>query len=352
MNVTKHPSPPTGLQALEQSDALPEDITPELKKVLQGSAFRTHCDVCNRFSEEADCQKNRLLRELTGANVSLIIAGVLSGLVLASGAMRELLGSLWTDRIVLTFGFVALVMGALAAMLTYWARESDRLRRWLSLRSGAETARHSAFHELATALMDVSLSGALQGLALIREHLLNEQRSYLRARAARHRRSSERTTMLGGFATALTFIGGSGAIITSFVPGQSWISVAGVFGIAAATYAANRDSLYLDKHNSDLCEKTAAGLDQIAACYDAVETEVQLGNRNTILSFTNVIIELLEAEHQQWREGCSQVESFINDIEQRTQRIGSAHNASPAVTLEGEQSSRDRILRSVPLPDS
>jgi type IV secretory pathway TrbD component len=351
-DVTERVPPATGLRALEQSDMLPDDITPALRKILQSSAIRTQCEIYHRFSADADHQKKRFLRELTAANVCLMISGVLSGLVLASGAMRELLGSLWTDRLVLILGLATLSTGAFAAMLTYWARESDRLRRWLRLRGSAEAARCNAFRELSTALSEAPIASAAQGLALIREHLLNEQRSYLRVRAACHRRSAERTTMFGGFATALAFVGGSGAIITSFIPSQSWITVAGVVGIAVAAYASNRESLRRDDYNADLSERAVAELDEIATRFDAVEAEVQAGNREAIIFFTDLVIDSLNAERQQWREGSSQAESAILDIVQRTQRIGSARDNLSEITPEGEQINRNRILRSVPPPDS
>ncbi|WP_160310410.1 hypothetical protein [Microvirga vignae] len=290
------------------------------------SAVRIHLQSYARFDGDAISQQRRLMQELTIANICLMIAGVLSGLVLAGGAMRDLLGPLWTDRLALTLGATTLVMGAVAAMLTFWARESDRLRRWLSLRSRAEMARLSVFREIATALTVVSPEAAMQGLTLIHEHLLEDQRSYMHNRALRHRRSSEWTSVWGGLATALAFVGGSGAVIASFVPSQSWMPVAGVLGAALAAYAANREGLRRDRANSDRCEKAAAALDELAARFDAIEAQVRAGHKDAIMAFTDAVADQLAGEHRQWLEGTAQAELAVAKLDAQLQHLGASRH--------------------------
>jgi hypothetical protein len=322
-------APPRGLEALAYPDKAFPALPTELKGILASSPISTQLQIYARCDGEAIDQQRRLMRELTIANVCLMIAGVLSGLVLAGGAMRDLLGGLWTDRLAWILGAATLVMGALAAMLTYWARESDRLRRWLGLRSRAEMARLNAFREFAAALGKVPGERAVEGLAIVREHLLDDQRDYLHARGVRHRRSSEWTSVWGGVATALAFVGGSGAIIASFVPSQSWIAVAGVVGAALAAYAANREGLRRDRANSDRCEKAVAALDEITARYDAVATEVREGRPEAIVAFTTAIADQLANEHRQWMEGTAQAELAVAKLNAQLEQLGPARDNPP-----------------------
>ena len=97
------------------------------------------------------------------------------------------------------------------------------------------------------------------------------------AQAAKHRTSSERTNRWGGLATALAFVGGSGAVIASFEPGQSWMPLAGVVGAAIAAFALSREGLRRDRANADRYEKAAVALDQLAARLDEVAAEIAAG---------------------------------------------------------------------------
>jgi hypothetical protein len=351
-------APARGLQALAQPDTALGNLQPELKSILGSSTVRTQLEINARCDGEAVDQQRRLLRELTIANICLMIAGVLSGLVLAGGAMRELLGPLWTDRLAWVLGSATLVIGALAAMLTYWARESDRQRRWLSMRSRAEMARLSAFREFAASAAKISPEAALQGLALIREYLLDDQRDYLHARAVRHRRSSEWTSVWGGLATALAFVGGSGAVIASFVPSQSWIVVAGVVGAALAAYAANREGLRRDRANSDRCEKAVAALDEITARFDAVAAEVRAGRAEAIVAFTTAIADQLANEHRQWLEGTAQADLAVSKLDAQLQQLGAARtelqptNGARAGGNVPDQASESRIPEKMTLTGS
>ena len=97
----------------------------------------------------------------------------------------------------LGIGLAALALGALAAMYGYQARESDRLRRWLTMRGTAEVARLETFRAIARAAAAGGPATAAAGLALFCRHLFDDQRHWLVARAARHRLSSDRHQPLG-----------------------------------------------------------------------------------------------------------------------------------------------------------
>ena len=172
-------------------------------------------------------------------------------------------------------GAATLALGAIAALNTYKAREGNRLQRWLSARSGAEMARSGVFMTVAERAAAGASETMLAALELVNRDLLENQRAWFRKRANEHRRSSDWTTSWGGLATALAFVGGSGAVIASFVPSQTWLAVSGVIGAAVGAYAVNREALRLDRANAGGYEKAAAALDAIALRYDTVEAEVQ-----------------------------------------------------------------------------
>ena len=199
-----------------------------------------------------------------------MIAGVLSGLVLALAPVMSRIQTVegqidWTTWVPTVIGAATLALGAIAALATYKAREGNRLQRWLSARSGAEMARSGVFMTVAERAAAGGSETMLAALELVNRDLLENQRAWFRKRANEHRRSSDWTTSWGGLATALAFVGGSGAVIASFVPSQTWLAVSGVIGAAVGAYAVNREALRLDRANAGGYEKAAAALDAIAA---------------------------------------------------------------------------------------
>ena len=125
------------------------DLAPGLGPIVASSAVRARLDAYERADQEAKRQQGLLFHEATAANLCLLGAGVLSSLVLAGPGLAGLLGETWTDRAALWIGLATLALGALAAMYGYRARESDRLRRWFTMRGTAEVARLETFRAIA-----------------------------------------------------------------------------------------------------------------------------------------------------------------------------------------------------------
>ncbi|MFO1048834.1 MAG: hypothetical protein U1E52_13155 [Geminicoccaceae bacterium] len=233
--------PATGMRVLPRAAELLRPVAPGLADIMTSSAVRACAESYPRYSAEAARQQSLLMREATRANLCLLGAGLLSGLVLVAPNAALVLGEPLTQWVILLLGLATLALGALAAMFSYRARESDRLRRWYTARSQAELARLGTFRALAAAATAAGGDTAAAALALVWRHLFEDQRQWLASRAARHRLSYERTNLWGGIASALAFLGGSGAVIASFKPSQSWITVAGVVSAAIAAYALGRE---------------------------------------------------------------------------------------------------------------
>ena len=311
----------TGMSALSSAAELLRPVAPELADILASSVVRAQADAYPRYSKEAARQQTLLMREATLASFCLLLAGVLSGLVLVGPTAKSLFGDLVTERVTLGLGVATLALGALAAMFSYQARESDRLRRWYTMRSNAEMARLNTFRAIATSSAVAGPETAGAALALVWRHLFEDQRQWMVGRAARHRVSSERTNLWGGIATALAFVGGSGAVIASFEPGQSWMPMAGVIGAAIAAYALSREGLRRDRANADRYEKATVALDQLAARLDPVRAEVATGRSEALPAFVEAITGQLETEHKQWLDGVLQAEAALAKLDARLSEL-------------------------------
>lgn len=321
---------PQGVGALAEVAGTLKSRCPQLAGILQSSEVAAEIELWRRQDEAAQGQQSRLMREATAANVCLLLAGVLSGFVLAGAAGRTFLESWWgglTDNLVLWLGILTLILGALAAMFGHIARDQDRLGRWRTQRGAAEVAKLGAFRAIAQRAAADGQACATYALAVVDRHLLTDQRLWLAAAAKRHRRSSEWTSIWGGIATALAFVGGSGAVIGGFEPGKAWVALAGVIGAAVAAYAANREALRRDRANADRYEKTQAVLDGLAARADAIALEIAGGKPEALVAFTEAVAEPLAAEHKDWLEGSTQTEAALAGLQGKLDEMRSAPGA-------------------------
>jgi hypothetical protein len=278
-------------------------------------------------------QQSQLLHEATVANLCLLAAAVLSSLVLAGPVVLPLLGEVWSRNIPLGIGLAALTLGALAALYGYRAREGGRLRRWLNMRGRAEMARLETFRAIARRAAAKGPLTAAAALALFCRHLFFDQRDWLVGRAARHRLSSDRTNRWGGLATALTFLGGSAAIIAAFDADQSWLALAGVLGAAVMAYALNREDLRRDRANADRYEEAAVALDQLSTRLDEVAADIAAGRAEALIAFVDAVTAQLETEHKQWLDGTAQVEAALAGLDAQLQQLREPRPKSPPTLI-------------------
>ena len=313
-----------GMARLPEASRLLEGTAPELAAIVGSAGVRAQLDIHRRCSAEARAQRRRLVREGTIANLCLLTAGLLSASVLIGPMVSERLGAETWRTIALVIGFVTLALGAATATFSYVARESDRLRRWLAMRGAAEVARLDAFKAIAAGAAAAGPTTAAAAFALVVRYLFDDQRRWLADRAAGHRRSADRTNLLGGIATALAFVGGSGAVVAGFVPEQGWIAIAGVAGAAVMAYAMSREGLRRDRANADLYEKTAVALDQLAVRVDPVVAEIGAGRVEAMPAFVAAVAGLLETGHRQWLDGAAQAEATLAAFDARLKELGGA----------------------------
>jgi hypothetical protein len=311
---------------------------PALSQIIETSRVRVALAAFERKGREATAQQAAFRREVTIANVCLMIAGVLSGLVLivAPHVASKSDGTRLISWLPVAIGVLTLGLGAAAAFFAHKVREADRLQRWLTTRSGAEAARSEIFTTIAEKTVSKAPLEALSALELVNGLLLEDQRTWYRDRAAEHRKSAEKTAFWGGAGTALAFTGGSGAVIASFEPNQAWIAIFGVVGAALAAYAVSRDRLRLDSANGALFEKAGDALDEIAARYDTAREEVGSGRTAALAAFTTAITDQLSHEHKRWLEGSAQADAVLRELDRQLERIAAREGPKPVEIHTGD----------------
>ena len=307
----------SGIDAISALPGKLQQNCPELAKILESSAVRTKLDTYARQDAEAVRQQTQLVEEATRANVCLAAVGVTSGVILAVSALPA--DSHPIQYLTLALGVVTLLLGAAAAFFTYVARDQGRVGRWQTCRGEAEIDRLAVFRTVAAKAADKAADKgadvALAGLALVSVHLLDDQRKWLGARASRHRSSSETTSRLGGIASSLAFIGGSGAIIASQKASAVWIVLAGVVGAAVGAYASNRDALRRDRANAERYENTEVALNGLAGRIDEMAEQIVAGEPKALVVFTETVCDLLSTEHKQWLEGTAQAAASLEKLD-------------------------------------
>ena len=302
--------------------------SPELAEIMASSSVTTRLQTYELQDRESFAQQTALKDEATWANLCLLAAGVASALVLAVSAfwpLKEGQQGSWTDfasLAKLVIGVVTLGLGAAAAYFNYVARDQNRIARWQAKRGEAELARLDVFSMVAEKAAAAGTVPALYGLAVVVRHLVKDQGDWLVARAKKHRDSSETTSRWGGFASALAFIGGSGAIIASQLSGTVWIVLAGVAGAAIGAFASNREALMRDRPNADRYENTQVALAVVAGRTDEVEKKIAGGEPAALVAFTSAVTELLGTEHKQWLEGAAQAGASLQKLDEDLAKLG------------------------------
>jgi hypothetical protein len=332
----------SGLDAIRQLPTPLKPECPELAEILGSSAISTSLETFERRDAESIAQQADLKLEANRANLCLLAAGVTSAVILAvaatagnaagkvAEAAKDAAGQASIDpstgrfNITLLLGLLTLAFGAGAAYFNFVARDQGRVSRWQASRSDAEMARQAVFTTLASAAGAKSAKAALFGLAVVMRDLLEDQRAYLVSAAQRHRKSSEISSRWGGLAGALAFIGGSGAIVASQGGAwwTNWVILAGVFGAAAGSYAANREALNRDRANADRYERTLVALDGIKGRTDDVARQIVNGEPKALAVFAGAITDLLATEFKQWQEGTAQAEASLAKLDGQLQQLG------------------------------
>jgi hypothetical protein len=318
----------SGIDAISALPGKLQQNCPELAKILESSAVRTKLDTYARQDAEAVRQQTQLVEEATRANACLAAVGVTSGVILAVSALSA--DSSPIQYLTLALGVVTLLLGAAAAFFTYVARDQGRVSRWQTCRGEAEIDRLAVFGTVAAKAADKGADVALAGLALVSVHLLDEQRKWLGARASRHRSSSETTSRLGGIASSMAFIGGSGAIIASQKANAVWIVLAGVVGAAVGAYASNRDALRRDRANAERYENTEVALNGVAGRIDDVAEQIVAGEPKALVAFTETVCDLLSTEHKQWLEGTAQAAASLEKLDAQLKQLSKSQKQTPA----------------------
>jgi hypothetical protein len=328
----------SGLMAIPELIEPMETACPRLATILRSAAVRTSLETYERQDAESIRLQVLLKQEAFWSNLCLLAAGVISGFILAVSA--GVLGSLSptladetvTSRVILLLGLLTLALGAYSAYFGYMARDQGRIARWQTCRGEAEAARLNVFSTVASGAAAAGKDVALFGFAVVVTHLLEDQRTWLGARAKRHRESAEKTIRMGVVASVLALIGGCGAIIASQTSGSPavWIVLAGIVGSVIGSFATNREAVNRDGANAERYDKARKALDAFAARVDGVAAKIAAGQPEALNAFTKTIADLLSAENKQWLDGTAQANAAIDKLDEQLSQLGKPKGADVA----------------------
>ena len=303
---------------------------PALARLLRSAKVEALARQYERLDAEALEAQRKFSRAIEQANAAVLATAVLSaammvvGLVLSGGAERALL---------IILGLLSVSAGAFASMWLFRVREGGLLEAWMSARASAETRRLAYFATLlgirSEELSEIPLE--LLKLEYFRRYQLDVQTAYYKARRQRHKKSAERTLMLGGLAVALASIAAGAAGFLGAAFETAWVSLAalGIVGASLGSFASMREAVNQDRRNAERYGRTLAALEELRGRLDEVRAGAATGLSDVTDEFVAAVHEQLSLEHRQWLEGGESTRSTIvklNEIlakaeEQRTAKL-------------------------------
>lgn len=289
------------------------------------------------LDQEASDAQHRFNQVMVRANQMVLVAGIASGLLLASGILAARWDSVpWLGWLPTPFGVVGGIAGVFGTMWLHQAKEGQSLRRWMRKRAQAEAARRDYVMALVREPGPPEANPAEIDLAKLdhirREHI-EDQRNYYRRRAAEHRASAERTLRLGGIAAGFgalaAFTAGAAALAE---PSAAALGSLSVIGAALATFATAREEIHQDRRNAERYEDARDALTILLGKTGEVGAAIQAGATDALATYVAAAHEALLAEHQQWLAVEERIAGTLDRLEgelARQRKAAQARGASP-----------------------
>lgn len=305
------------------ADAL-ADKAPALSHLLRSGKIETYKNQYAHHDTAAIKAQARFKSAIGRANLAVFATGLLGALIM----VVSLLGGLYfPDQMkpfLLGLGLAALATGAFATMWLFRVREGQMLDEWMGERARAETARLSYFATLVGLSDDGSERAPLGLLKLeyFRRYQLDMQIAYYRGAVQRHRRSADRTLVIGSFAAASAAVAsGSAGIVASYAAPWAALAAFGVLGTAAAAYAATREGANQDNRNAERYSNTLSSLEILRAKLDDVRAGVLTGSQAVLDDYVAAVHEQLSVEHREWLSGAESTRSAIGKLDETLSKL-------------------------------
>ena len=334
-------------------------VAPAIAGVLTTNEFVARDALFQRKDQAAVAEQVRTFRLLRWINWLVLAVAVLSGIALARAGLEGVLAETplapWAGQAGAAIAAVLAGLTVLTTALGQFARDGDRLGRWQRLRADAEVARTERFRFVAQQAAAAGPAAAKEALDYVRRELLDDQRTYYIKRSDRHRSSSIVSVAWAQVAALLGATASVAATAVALGAATEWLLVIGTFAAAAAAFAMDRENLYRDRTNAELYATTADRLAALSAGVDRVANEIDQGHPHAVAAFTDLIIQELRAEHQQWTASLDVTRDMLAHLDQRLQqakttRTGTASGGGPLGGLVGQIDADAGILGNMALP--
>lgn len=311
-----------------------KEVSPELYAILDSSQLESatrRYEHEDQLALEAQKKFNDVFKRTnrTILITSFIISGILALGVLASDTTAPPV-----SIILGVMGIGSLVTGALASRYFLLMKKGKLLETWMSKRADAETMRLEYFEKLID--QDVPNQSKtihftdLLKLEYFRRYQLKVQLDYYRLRSKDHKKDSERSLSMSGWAAAGS--GVAAGIATFSFMGEILTAIAafGVVFTAMSSYASVREGVYQYRRNSERYERTAKTLETLYERLDDVRQAVCKAGNIPLEEYVEAVHEQLSLEHRQWIGQLNESRGAYGRLEKTLNEVLSKDTANPS----------------------
>jgi hypothetical protein len=293
---------------------------PELSTILKHSSFIEKAGRYEQHDALAITSQSKFKKFAHQATLAICCAAV-AGSLLAGLAAANLKPNDVLTILLFIFGLVSTIGGGFAVYRLYQIKSEKLLELWMAARAKAETERLGYFSAISRYLVKIHQTDNylhLLFVCMFKRYQLEVQRLYYNSRSKDHRKSLEKTSMMGALA-ALCLALGSGVLgmIGAFLPDLLPLAALGTIGAAISAVASRREDLNQDERNAERYSRTADILSQIAERHDDVLTVAGKGkNPNIIIEYVDAVNDQLSLEHRQWTSDASEMSAALSSLEE------------------------------------
>ena len=284
---------------------------PSLAENLRSSRIEGLAKMYEGLNRKAVDARNRFKSAIARADLAIFCAASFGALLLAGGALSEILDKV-SDRIIPVIGVLVLLSSGWATMLLSQVKGQKLATNWEGTRAKAEAKRLAYFKAVMEGASKEPFDQLL-ALEYARRFLLDNQIDYFQERGAQHEnaaQSSIKTSTQAVFiASSLTALAGLASIVE---PKMSALAGLGVIASAYAALAVSRSALSLDRRNADRYLIAGEQLMERRLELDSFRARVAAGDYPAVQEFFEPIFVILESDHK----------AFLSDSEQRELAIG------------------------------
>jgi hypothetical protein len=307
---------------------------PALATLLRSARLRAIRLQFEQANDAAAAAQTRYKTNMGSANMAVLIAATLSGLMMAAQIAIPIRGT------VLVLGILSALSGAAATMWLSRVRQGNMLDTWMQRRAEAETRRLSYFNVVTEPNganpPDTDLD--LLRLEYFRRYQLDVQKNFYQFRGDAHRAAADKTLDQGSLAVALSALASLLTAGFGSVYGfATALGVVGVLGAALSSYAGSREALSQDRRNGERYARTRTALGALEEKLDEVRKAVAAGNAQALKEFASAVNEQVSLEHRQWLEATEAARTAVAKLDEALAKTHDVPPPAPAAPKPATQ---------------